>query len=186
MNFDFAPLADLDLSIAQMQSIQTVYSKLKLNQAYWAETSQIFTENYFRLVYAAEAFGALPSWTAAAGILESGWFSTHSLFGVKATRLQIENNIDVQGEATHEVVGGISVPTVGDFFENPSVQNNFKNLFNYLARMKPNTAKYLPADVVGYGNYLQSEPAYSTAGQAYITSIISVIQSNGLNIFDKI
>lgn len=185
MDFDFSKLVDLNLSAGEINAITKIFKKQKVNQSFWQETPQLFIENYIRCVRSALSCNGLPSVTCAQGILESGWFSTNSLFGVKATILQTEEHIGVQAQ-THEVVGQLSIPTVGTFFETPSVQNNFGNLFNYLAQMKPDTIKFLPDNVAGYLGYIQSPMAYSTAGQAYINSVTEIILDNGLQVFDHV
>ena len=185
MNFDFFGLADLNLSIAECYSINKLWEKQKVNQDFWQETPQEFLTNYIRCSRSAIPCNAVPSVVMAQGILESGWFSTNSLFGVKATKLQTQEGIGTPLQ-THEIVGGLSVPTVGTFFVNPSVQNCFANLYDYIARMKPQSTQFLPADCHGFINYLQEPLAYSTAGHAYINSVLATIESNGLVAFDHI
>lgn len=182
-NFDFTNLADLELNALKMQATNEIYEKQKVNQSFWQESPQLFVENYIRCLFSAVPCGAVASVVAAQGILESGWFSTNSLFGVKATRLQTQAGLATPIQ-THEVVGGLSIPTVGNFFVTPSIQNCFANYYSYALRMKPNSSSFLPADAIGYLNYLQSPLAYSTAGEAYVMSIMDVIQSNGLTAFD--
>ena len=181
--FDFTNLADLELTDAEIAAVNLIFSKQKVNQAYWQETPQVFIENFVRCLRLAVTMNVVPSAMAAEGIDESGWFSTDSLFGVKATRLQLSQGIGTVS-GTMEVVNGRTIPAVGTFFESPSVQNNFGNYYNYVARMKPNSARYIPFDEAGYLTYLQASPAYSTAGNAYIVTMLSIISSNNLAAFD--
>jgi len=183
LDFDFVPLADLDLNAFEMKAVNEIYAKQKVNQAYWQETPQVFIENYIRCSKSAIPCNAIPSVVIAQGILESGWFSTNSLFGVKASVLQTQEHIGVQSQ-THEVVGTLSIPTVGTFYESPGVQNNFANYYAYILRMKTNSAQFMPSDYIGFLNYLQSPLAYSTAGADYVNSITEVIRSNNLTVFD--
>lgn len=182
--FDFLQVEDLGLNIAEMQAVNTVYLKQKVNQNFWHEDPQTFVENFIRCAIAGKGCNVVPSVIMAQGIDESGWFSTDSLFGVKATKLQTSEGIGTQAN-TQEVVNGTSVPAIATFFETPSVQNNFGNYYNYVAREKPDSGRFLPSDAVGYLNYLQQEPlAYSTAGAAYVTTMLSIIRDNGLSAFD--
>lgn len=183
-SFDFTNLADLDLNIHEMQAINSIFSKQKVS-SYWNETPQMFIENFVRCLRSAIPCNAVPSVVAAQAILESGWFSTKSLFGVKATKLQVSQGIGTEAN-TQEVENGTSIPTVGDFFENPSIQNNFANYYDYIRRMKPESVRFIPFDKLGYLNYLQTAPAYSTAGQNYVSSVMGIITSNELYSFDHI
>ena len=183
--FDYSGLSDLDLNIKEIYAIEQLWAKQRVNQAFWQETPQLFLSNYIRCLRSAIPCGAVPSVVAAQGILESGWFSTDSLFGVKATKLQLKAGQGTQ-EDTHEVVNGVSIPQVSTFFETPSVQNNFANYYSYRMRVKQNSVSFLPANAIGYLTYLQADPAYSTAGSAYIDSVMATIQSNGLQAFDHV
>lgn len=184
-NFDFSTVSDLDLTVQELYAVSCIYEKQKVNQDFWHETPQMFVENFVRCLKVAAACNVVPSVMAAQGIDESGWFSTDSLFGVKATKLQTSQGIGTAAP-TKEVVNGITIPTVGTFFETSSVQNCFSNYFNYISRMKPQSNQYIPFDKVGYLTYLQALPAYSTAGSAYIVSILNVIHSNSLDAFDHL
>jgi hypothetical protein len=176
-----------------MQAIALIWEKQKVNQEYWDETPQVFIENYVRCSRVCIPCNCVPSVVMAQGILESGWFSTDSLFGVKATKLQRSQGIGTSAP-TKEVVNGIAVPTVAKFFEIPSIQNNFANLFDYVARMKPLSPHFIPADVNNYLSMLQQAPAYSTAADVfsldgtliggYRFSVLATIHSNGLTAFD--
>ncbi len=185
--FNFDPLDDLELTADEMRTITQIFAKQKVAQAFWNETPQLFIENFVRCLRVCphvDPVGCVPSVVAAQGILESGWFSTRSLFGVKATKFQKENS-QYANEPTHEIENGTSIPQVDAFFETPSLQNNFSNYFNYIKRMKPNAGQFLPSDALGYLLYLQKLPnAYSTAGSQYVNTVLSIIQSNGLRAFD--
>jgi len=181
--FDFTAIADLELNDLEMQVVNDIFSKQKVNQAYWQETPQEFVSNFIRCVRSCVPCNTVPSVVIAQAILESGWFSTNSLFGVKATKLQVSQGIGIQSN-TQEVVNGTSVPTVGTFFENPSLQKNFANYFEYISRMKPDSKNFIPFNNIGFINYLQANPAYSTAGGSYINSVMDVIRSNSLTVFD--
>ena len=193
--FDFTKLADLNLSNLEMLAVHNIFDKAKVNEDFWKESNQEFVENFVRCVRVSTAEGcnAVPSVVAAQGVLESGWFSTKSMFGVKATKHQVQQG-EASEEKTQEVVEGQIENTVGQFFEVPSVQNNFANYFQYLARRKPGTRKFLPGDALGFLNALQSPifaytesgptGCYSTAGENYIESVLSIIKSNGFQAFD--
>lgn len=184
--FDFTPLDDLDLTADEMRSVTQIFAKQKVNQRYWNETPQLFVENFVRCLRVCphvDPVGCVPSVVAAQGIMESGWFSTHSLFGVKATKFQ-KGQGDFVNEPTHEIEHGTAVPRVDAFFETASVQNNFANYFNYVARMKKSSGQFLPSDALGYALNLQKVPSYSTAGRDYVKTVLSIIESNGLKAFD--
>lgn len=200
--FNFEPLDDLELTPDEMRSVSLIFPKIQqhMNQAYWAETPQLLTENFVRglAVCRAEGTRAVASVVAAQAILESGWFATRTLFGVKATKLQKIGG-EYANEPTHEVENGTSIPQVDAFFETPSIQNNFGNYFNYLTRRKAGIWKFCPLDAAGYLAALQNPNfmliktdhgpegtgSYSTAGSAYVDSVNAVISSNKLDAFDR-
>jgi flagellum-specific peptidoglycan hydrolase FlgJ len=201
--FDFKPLDDLQLTSDEMMAIAVMFPKIQnhINQSFWAETPQQLTENFVRelSVCRAENCLSVAAVVAAQGILESGWFSTRSMFGVKATVFQKEHG-QYANEATHEDdPNGVTIPIVDAFFETPSVQNNFANYFNYLTRRKSGIDRFAPADIDGYLAALQDPNfaiiqvngrkegtgSYSTAGDKYVATIKQIIADNRLEAFNR-
>lgn len=129
---------------------------------------------------------AVPSVVIAQAILESGWGAHPLLFGFKATAQDMANGDAVQ-VPTHEVIQGVLTPVMAYFFNDLTIAGNFGRYFDYLARMKPDTAQFCPADTAGFIARLQSptELAYSTS-PTYGETIMEIIQANGLSAFDHV
>jgi flagellum-specific peptidoglycan hydrolase FlgJ len=193
--FDFSNVADLNLSPLEMNATHNLFDKARIDEDFWKLTSQEFFEKFIRCLRTCVENNAVPSVVCAQSILESGWFSTKSLFGVKSTVAQKEAHEDEGEEDTHEIEDGEKVAEKDSFFEVASIEDNFKNYFDYLVRRKPGTKNFMPADGARFLQALQNpifafdenqKPtgAYSTAGQVYIVEILSIIRSNGLQAFD--
>ncbi len=193
--FNFSKLADLNLSPLEMLAIHNIFDKQQINFDFWKLNAQEFVEIFIRSLKSSVSLNAVPSVVCAQAIDESGWFKTRSLFGIKATEKQIQDGLGTE-EATHEIEEGKSVSETDQFLEINSVPASFGNYFEYLSRRKPGTKKFVPGDAVGYLNALQSPTfafdndaptgAYSSAGEAYIDEILSIIKSNGFQAFDHI
>ena len=192
MPFDFASISDILLTNDEMNSVARLFGKAKVNQTAWNCTQQAFFEAFVRCAKVAVPCNAVPSCVISQAILESGWFSTGTMFGVKATVAQEDagNAVVVK---SHEVVAGHMEKTIGTFFKG-GIQQQFANYYAYLARRKPGTEKFLPADSMGFIDYLQdprvlaldgtASGSYSTAGKSYSDAIVSIIRDNHLEVFD--
>lgn len=195
--YDFSFLNGVNLTLAEKEAIEKVFEKLKssINGIWHLDNSRLIARLVLNVKRCVEN-GAVPSVVLAQMILESGWFAhEESAEGIKATASQIHDG-DAISEATHEVQKGKSIPEPGSFYQCDTPEEAFDNYFAYLKRQKPGSAKFCPLNSVGYLHYLQEEEipaadgkpsgAYSTAGVAYIASVLRVSESNGLDAFDHV
>lgn len=194
MSFDFSTVVDINFTDDEKMTIAKIYSKCTshFNLNIWTQGQQLFIESFFRCLTVAVPAYTVPSVVAAQAIDESGWFKTRSLFGVKATSSQQDDDQGQQA-VTHEVVNGKVITTVGDFYTG-TLQQQFGNYFVYVKNRKPGTQQFLPKDANGYVSYLQDgsvkalngkpSGSYSTAGDLYRNTILQIVHDNNLTVFD--
>lgn len=187
---------DLNLTQYELGSVDRMVRNCQsMANGPWSMTAEDCIYELIRCARQCVMNAAVPSVVMAQAILESGWFSTHILFGIKA-RPSDKAAGHAETDPTTEVTDNGVVHETDAFVKYDTFDEYFQSYFDYLKRMKPRSGNYipmaaghvLPFDYEGFIHYLEMDPAYSTAtpahGDGYYNSLVSIIRSIGLWAFD--